>query len=126
MGAAEETPLKDSNGRRFTPLPLFIILFGIKTVSKTRFECRKTLIYKAFSTCINYSHSLKLVLYRVNSGLFTRFLVAFDQDFRFFYGVYEKTVLNWYPQCHPKSTTFPCNLLYHKIRINIKRFVEIF
>ena len=43
----------------FTFLPLFIILFGIKTVSKIRLKCRKPLIYKAFSTLVYYSHSLQ-------------------------------------------------------------------
>ena len=47
-----------STTKIFTFLPLFIILFGIKTVSKTRFERRNPLIYKAFSTFVHYSHSI--------------------------------------------------------------------
>ena len=48
-----------NNGKNFlTSLPLFIILFGIKTVSKTCASCRKSLIYKTFSTLVYYSHSL--------------------------------------------------------------------
>lgn len=46
-----------TTARIITFLPLFIILFGIKTVSKIRFECRKPLIYKDFSTYVYYSHS---------------------------------------------------------------------
>jgi hypothetical protein len=32
-------------------------VIGIKTASKIRFKCRKSLIYKDFSTCVYYSHS---------------------------------------------------------------------
>ena len=47
-----------STTKIFTFLPLFIILFGIRTVSKIRPACRKPLIYKAFSTFVYYSHSI--------------------------------------------------------------------
>ena len=58
MAATEAVTTYKKTAEAFTFLPLFIILFGIKTVSKTRFECRKPLIYKAFSTFVYYSHSL--------------------------------------------------------------------
>ena len=56
-----------STTKIFTFLPLFIILFGVKTVSKIRPACRKPLIYKAFSTCVYYSHSIVPVGFGVMS-----------------------------------------------------------
>ena len=70
-----------TTARTFTFLPLSIILFGIKTVSKIRPECRKPLIYKAFSTCVYYFRSkvyINLYSFRMVLGAFLRgFLLCF-------------------------------------------------
>jgi len=52
------------------------------------------------------------------------FLRDFSGDltdiFRLVYGVYEKTVSNWYHRYHLESTAILRYPLYHKIRINTR------
>ena len=90
-----------------TFLPLFIILFGIKTVSKIRLKCREHLIYKAFSTCVYYSHSLKLALYGVNLGLFARFIGEFDRLFPLYLWCLRKNGIKMVSMIPPGKHGFP-------------------